>query len=138
MNSINDIRAAIEGRLATELATSPAITIAFQNVPFTPPNNASFVQTFITFRNHSSETLIAPGDGYDSHVGEFIVNVFSPQGLGPGANYVIAERVKDLYHRQTISSIIFGETVGPLPIRPASPQPYFETELSFNFQAWLQ
>ena len=49
MNTINDIRAAIETRLATEMANNPAYTIAFQNVPFTPPNNSSWVQSSITF-----------------------------------------------------------------------------------------
>jgi hypothetical protein len=138
MNTVNDIRAAIETRLATEMANSPAYTIAFQNVPFTPPNNTSWVQSSITFGVHESATLQAPTSGYNKHNGELIINVFSPQGVGSGANYIIAERIKDLFHRQTVSQIIFGDTVGPSQVSPASPQPFFQTELSFIFEAWLQ
>ena len=47
MNTINEIRTAIEARLATEMANAPAYTVAFQNVPFTPPNNTSWVQSSI-------------------------------------------------------------------------------------------
>ena len=127
MNTINEIRTAIEARLATEMANAPAYTVAFQNVPFTPPNNTSWVQSSITFGTHESATLQAPTSGYNKHNGELIVNVFTPQGAGSGANYTIAERIKDLFHRQTVSQIIFGDTVGPSQVSPASPQPFFQT-----------
>ena len=138
MNTINDVRAAIEARLSTEMANAPAYTVAFQNVPFTPPNNTSWIQSSITFGIHESATLQSPTSGYNKHNGELIVNVFTPQGAGSGANYTIAERIKDLFHRQTVSQIIFGDTVGPSQVSPASPQPFFQTELSFIFEAWLQ
>ena len=138
MNTINDIRAAIETRLATEMASSPSYSVAFQNVPFIPPNNSSWIQSSITFGIHEAITLQAPTTGYNKHNGELLINVFTPQGLGTGANYTIAERIKDLYHRQTVNKIIFGDTVGPSQVSPASPQPFFQTELSFIFEAWLQ
>ena len=124
--------------IATEMANAPAYTVAFQNVPFTPPNNTSWIQSSITFGIHESATLQSPTSGYNKHNGELIVNVFTPQGAGSGANYTIAERIKDLFHRQTVSQIIFGDTVGPSQVSPASPQPFFQTELSFIFEAWLQ
>ena len=49
MNTINEIRTAIEARLATEMANAPVYTVAYQNVPFTPPNNSSWVQSAIIF-----------------------------------------------------------------------------------------
>ncbi len=41
---INSVRATIEGRLATELANSPAIPVVFHNMPYTPTPNSSWVQ----------------------------------------------------------------------------------------------
>jgi hypothetical protein len=38
-STYNDIRAAIEERIATELAKSPVYPVSYQNIPFTPPNN---------------------------------------------------------------------------------------------------
>jgi hypothetical protein len=35
----NDIRAAIEVRIATQMAIAPVYPVSYQNVPFTPPNN---------------------------------------------------------------------------------------------------
>jgi hypothetical protein len=37
----NDIRAAIEGRIATQMAIAPVYPVSYQNVPFTPPNNTA-------------------------------------------------------------------------------------------------
>ena len=45
-STYNDIRAAIEGRIATEMALSPSYPVAYQNVPFTPPNNLPWLQVF--------------------------------------------------------------------------------------------
>jgi hypothetical protein len=36
-STYNDVRAAIEGRIATELALAPAYPVSYQNVPFTHP-----------------------------------------------------------------------------------------------------
>ena len=81
MNTINEIRTAIEARLATEMANAPAYTVAFQNVPFTPPNNTSWVQSSITFGTHESATLQAPTSGYNKHNGELIVMYSHLKGL---------------------------------------------------------
>jgi hypothetical protein len=35
-STYNDVRAAIEGRIATELALAPDYPVSYQNVPFTP------------------------------------------------------------------------------------------------------
>ena len=40
-STFNDVRAAIEGRIATEMALNPAYPVSYQNAPFTPPNNGA-------------------------------------------------------------------------------------------------
>ena len=46
---LNAIRATIEGRLATELASSPAIPVVFHNMAYEPTPNSSFVQCLVSF-----------------------------------------------------------------------------------------
>jgi hypothetical protein len=56
-STYNDVRAAIEGRIATELALAPAYPVSYQNVPFSPPNNTPWVQVFIRFGDNNYATL---------------------------------------------------------------------------------
>ena len=62
-SSYNDIRAAIEGRIATEMASAPVYPVSYQNVPFTPPNNLPWVQVFVQFGDNNYATLQAPATG---------------------------------------------------------------------------
>jgi len=94
-STYNDVRAAIEGRIATQMALPPAYPVSYQNVPFTP------------------------------------------QGQGTAANFTIAERLKDLFDRAKFSSIIFDAASGPAQITPAAPEPYFQTQLTATFEAYL-
>lgn len=136
-STYNDVRAAIEGRIATELALSPAYQVSYQNVPFTPPNNTSWVQMFIRFGDNNYATLLGPSTGFNRQTGTLVVNVFTPQGQGTAANFTIAERIKDKFDRAKFSSIIFDATSGPAQVTPAAPEPYFQTQLTATFEAYL-
>ena len=136
-STYNDVRAAIEGRIATELALSPAYQVSYQNVPFTPPNNTSWVQVFIRFGDNNYATLLGPSTGFNRQTGTLVVNVFTPQGQGTAANFTIAERIKDKFDRAKFSSIIFDAASGPAQVTPASPEPYFQTQLTATFEAYL-
>ena len=46
---LNSIRATIEGRLATELASSPAIPVVFHNMAYEPTPGSSWVQCLTSF-----------------------------------------------------------------------------------------
>jgi hypothetical protein len=59
-STYNDIRAAIEGRIATEMALSPSYPVAYQNVPFTPPNDSTWLQVFLLFGANNYATLVGP------------------------------------------------------------------------------
>jgi hypothetical protein len=62
-STFNDVRAAIEGRIATEMALAPAYPVAFQNAPFTPPNNTPWVASFLRFGSNNYATLQPPTTG---------------------------------------------------------------------------
>ena len=59
------------------------------------------------------------------------------QALGAAANFTIAERIKDLFDRAKFSSIIFDAASGPAQVTPASPEPYYQTQLTATFEAYL-
>lgn len=91
---ISDIRALLEGRLNTwAAAQTPAIPVAWQNVPFTPPTGR-FLRAWIMPAETGSETL----DGaHRRYTGVFQVSVYVAQGTGPGAAETIAEAIAALY-----------------------------------------
>jgi hypothetical protein len=137
-STINDVRAAIEGRIATQMAIAPAYPVSYQNVPFTPPNNAPWLQAFIRFGDNAYATLLpASSAGFNRHNGVLTVNIFTPIGAGTAANFTIAERIKNLFDRVTVSSIIFDPISGPAQVTPAAPQPYYQTQLTATFEAYL-
>jgi hypothetical protein len=136
-STYNDVRAAIEGRIATELAIAPAYPVSYQNVPFTPPNNLPWVQVFIRFGDNNYATLLGPSTGFNRQTGTLVINVFTPQGQGAAANFTIAERIKDKFDRAKFSSIIFDAASGPAQVTPAAPEPYYQTQLTATFEAYL-
>lgn len=136
-STYNDVRAAIEGRIATEMALAPVYPVSYQNVPFTPPNNSPWLQVFIRFGDNSYATLLGPSTGFNRQTGTLVVNVFTPQGQGTASNFTIAERIKDKFDRAIFSSIIFDAASGPAQVTPAAPEPYFQTQLTATFEAYL-
>ena len=132
-STYNDIRAAIEGRIATELAKSPAYPVSYQNVPFTPPNNTPWLQVFLRLGDNAYATL----NGFNRQNGVLVVNVFTPIGVGVAANFTIAERIKDLFDRAKFSSIIFDAASGPVQVTPAAPESYYQTQLTITFEAYV-
>ena len=136
-STLNDVRAAIEGRIATEMALAPVYPVSYENVPFTPPNNSSWIQAAIRFGDNAYATLLGPSTGFNRQNGTLVINVFTPMGSGTGANFTIAERIKDLFDRAKFSSIIFDAASGPAQVTPASPEPYYQTQLTATFEAYL-
>jgi len=137
-STLNEVRAAIEGRIATQMAIAPAYPVNYQNVPFTPPNNTPWLQVFIRFGDNAYATLLPTGNvGFNRQNGTLVVNIYTPVGVGPAANLTIAERIKDLFDRVTVSGVIFDAVSGPAQVTPASPEPYFQTQLTITFEAYL-
>ena len=131
---LNTVRQTIEARLATEMASSPAITTIFANEPFTPTSETSFVQCLINFGSGDYLTLGGTSDSKNSQIGNITINIFTKIGVGLGDNFTIAKRIRDLYNRVVISDLYFEPPDGPNVLEAASPQGFVQSVLSVNFQ----
>jgi hypothetical protein len=109
-STYNDIRAAIEGRIATQMAIAPVYPVSYQNIPFTPPNNSPWLQVFLRLGDNAYATL----KSFNRQNGVLVVNVFTQQSQGTALNFTIAERIKDLFDRQTVSGIILRCSIWPI------------------------
>ena len=128
------VRQTIEARLATEIASSPAITTIFANEPFTPTSETSFVQCLINFGSGDYLTLGGTSDSKNSQIGNITINIFTKIGVGLGDNLTIAKRIRDLYNRVVISDLYFEPPDGPNVLEAASPQGFVQSVLSVNFE----
>jgi hypothetical protein len=138
-STYNDVRAAIEGRIATEMALSPAYPVSYQNAPFTPPNNTPWIAVYLLFGSNNYATLRPPttGESFNRQTGTLTIDVFTPAGVGAGVNYTIVERLKDKFDRAKFSSIIFDPSTGPTILRSAEQEAFFQTQFSATFDAYL-
>ena len=129
---LNTVRSTIEARLATELASSPAIPVVFNNMAFDSTTEDSFVQCVTSF---GANTYLTQGGASDSDnliSGLVLLNVFTEEGIGAGANFTICKRLRDLYNRITVSSVIFDAPIGP-EILISSPEGKFQTQIRITF-----
>ena len=131
---LNTIRATIEGRLATELASSPVLPVVFHNMAYEPTPNSSWVQCLTSFGAGEYLGHGLTSSGYNRLVGLVLINIFTPKGAGPGANYVIGKRVRDLYNRVNVSGVYFDAPVGPEALATPAPEGYFSTQVRVTFE----
>lgn len=131
---LNSVRATIEGRLATELANSPTISVVFQNMAFEPTPNSSFVQCLTTFGANQYLSQGSTTNSQNRIVGLVVFNIFSGKGVGPGANLVIGKRIRDLYNREIVSGVFFDAPNGPEVLASPAPEGYFQTRVSVTFE----
>ena len=129
---LNTVRSTIEARLATELASSPAIHVVFNNMTFDSTAEDTFVQCVTSFGNNSYLTQGGTTDSDNQIDGLVLLNVFTEEGLGAGSNFTICKRLRDLYNRITVSSVIFDAPIGP-EILTSSPEGKFQTQIRITF-----
>ena len=127
---LNTVRSTIEGRLATELASSPAIPVVFSNMSFDSTTEDNFVQCETSF---GGGRYLA--SGVNIIVGLLVLNIFTEEGIGSGANYVIGKRLRDLYNKITVSDVIFDSPVGP-EVLTSSPEGKFQTQIRVTFEIY--
>ena len=127
---LNTVRSTIESRLATELASSPAIPVVFNNMTFDSTTEDTFVQCVTSF---GAGAYI--GRGANEVVGLIIVNIFTEEGLGAGSNFTIGKRIRDLYNRITVSDVIFDSPIGP-EVLSSSPEGKFQTQIRITFTTY--
>ena len=133
---LNTIRATIEGRLATELASSPAIDVVFHNMPYTPTPETDWCQCLVNFG--SSEYLTQGGttDSDNRVLGVVVINIFTDKGVGPGGNLTIGKRIRDLYNRVYVSGVRFDPPTGPEVVAVPAPEGYFQTQVTMTFETF--
>ena len=129
---LNTVRAAIETRIATELASSPAIPVVFHNMAYDAASVDSFVQCLTSF-GESNYLTFGSASGTNIVNGIVVVNIFTPQGVGSGNNYTIGKRLRDLYNRITVSDVIFDSPIGP-EVVASNPEGKFQTQLRMTFE----
>ena len=127
---LNTVRSTIEGRLATELASSPVIPVVFSNMSFDSTTEDTFVQCETSF---GGGRYLA--GGVNVVVGLLTINIFTEEGIGSGANYVIGKRLRDLYNKITVSDVIFDSPVGP-EVLTSSPEGKFQTQIRVTFEIY--
>ena len=127
---LNTVRSTIEGRLATELPSSPVIPVVFSNMSFDSTTEDTFVQCETSF---GGGRYLA--GGVNIVVGLLTINIFTEEGIGSGANYVIGKRLRDLYNKITVSDVIFDSPVGP-EVLTSSPEGKFQTQIRVTFEIY--
>ena len=132
---LNTVRSTIEARLATELASSPAIPVVFNNMTFDSTSEDTFVQCITSFGAGEYLTMGGTTDSDNNVVGLLLLNVFTEEGLGAGSNFTICKRLRDLYNRVTVSNVIFDSPVGP-EILTSSPEGKFQTQIRITFNIY--
>jgi len=132
---LNTVRSTIEARLATELASSPAIPVVFNNMAFDSTTEDTFVQCVTSFGANEYLTQGDTSNAFNNIVGLILINVFTEEGLGAGSNFTICKRIRDLYNRVTVSNVIFDAPVGP-EIFTSSPEGKFQTQIRITFNIY--
>ena len=127
---LNTVRSTIEGRLATELASSPVIPVVFSNMSFDSTTEDTFVQCETSFGGGRYLAC-----GVNIVVGLLTINIFTEEGIGSGANYVIGKRLRDLYNKITVSDVNFDSPVGP-EVLTSSPEGKFQTQIRVTFEIY--
>jgi hypothetical protein len=134
--NLNTIRATIEGRLATELALSPAIPVVFHNMPYNPVNNGAWVQCLVSFGANTYLTMGGTSGSSNNVLGVVVINIFSAKGVGPGANLTVGKRIRDLYNRIVVSGVHFDPPTGPEVVASPSPEGFFQTRVRLTFETF--
>ena len=132
---LNTVRSTIEARLATELASSPAIPVVFNNMAFDSTTEDTFVQCLTSFGANQYLTQGDTTNDFNNIVGLVVLNIFTEEGLGAGSNYTIGKRIRDLYNRVTVSNVVFDSPIGP-EILTSSPEGKFQTQIRITFNIY--
>ena len=132
---LNTVRSTIEARLATELASSPAIPVVFSNMTFDSTAEDTFVQCITSFGANEYLTQGDSSSASNNFVGLVLLNVFTEEGIGAGSNFTICKRLRDLYNRITVSNVRFDPPIGP-EVLEATPEGKFQTQVRITFELY--
>ena len=132
---LNTVRSTIESRLATELASNPAIPVVFNNMSFDSTTEDTFVQCQTSFGSGAYLTMGGSANSVNSVVGLIVLNIFTEENIGAGSNFVIGKRLRDLYNNLTVSNVIFDSPIGP-EVLASSPEGKLQTQIRITFEIY--
>ena len=92
----------------------------------------------VSYVNFGTNEYLGQGltsSGTIESLGQIVINIFTPKGTGPGANYVIGKRVRDLYNRVIVSGVFFDASIGPEVLASPAPEGYFQTQVRVTFES---
>lgn len=96
MTIINDIRACLDNRLAGTVGI-PAV--AHQNVPYEPTTGTPFIKVdMVPTSRRPAVRGLNPQQRYD---GLYSILICTPENMGPGAGYDIADLLLDRFNAAT-------------------------------------
>ena len=103
------------------------------------PNNSNktvnLYNTFGKVEDNIEFNVYDINDNLISHTRNFKDYIFTEEGIGSGANYVIGKRLRDLYNKITVSNVIFDSPVGP-EVLTSSPEGKFQTQIRVTFEIY--
>ena len=120
--------------IVTESPEADATPLVFNNQAYVPTPGDSFVQCLVSFGSSSYLSHGGTTGSVNNVVGLAVFNAFTPLGIGTGANYTIAKRIRDLYNRVIVSGVYFDAPIGPEVLASASPEGYFQTQVRVTFE----
>ena len=136
--NLNTVRSTIETRIRNEFRTGQPIPIVFNNVPFDASTVDQYIQCITSFGSSEYLTQQAPNSATTATnlvVGLVTFNIYTEQGLGAGANFAIAQRLRNLFNRITVSNVRFDPPIGP-EIFQSTPEGKFQTQIRITFELY--
>lgn len=156
---LNAIRAIVEARFLEAFVSDPIVTqnsdlivtqsglilvvqssdsdiaTVFANNDYSPTAQTSWVQCITDFSAGEHLTMgLSSSNPATELNGRITINIFTPQGSGPGANYSLGDQVCRAYTRQIDNQVFFAPVFGPSPVSPSNPAGFFQTQISVDFK----
>jgi len=130
------IRSLLEARLkAWAGSRTPALPIAYQNVPFTPRNGETYLRAFLIPAGIVSNDLAGV---HRLYTGVFQITIVTPTGNGPSGAETIADELAALY---PLNDRLVRNGLTALIMTPVEPGPEqtedaaFALPVSFQYRA---
>jgi hypothetical protein len=102
---------------------------------YEPTPGSSWVQCLTSFGANNYLSQGGTTDSFNRLVGLVVFNIFTAKGVGPGANFVIGKRIRDLYNRVNVSGVFFDAPTGPEALASPAPEGYFQTQVRVTFES---
>lgn len=131
---LNTIRKTIEDRISSEMKSTPPITVVFNNIPFQPLSDKTFVFSQIIFDQNEYITLGGTTNSNNLVRGQISLNIYTKVGVGIGQNLTVGTRLRSLFNRVILSGIYFEPPNGPNILQTAAPEGYFQSRITVDFQ----